>query len=72
MKALADTSKNPYDPMGMDVAQIGLGAPPRPPLIGKTPRPFGLGMEHGTGCSYCLFPAFVLSAPCALLTKLLL
>ena len=67
-----DTGKNPCDPTGMDVAWIGLGVPPRPPLIGETPRPSGLGMEHGTGCSYCLFLAFVLSTPCALLTKLLL
>ncbi|CAD6215442.1 unnamed protein product [Miscanthus lutarioriparius] len=47
-KALVDTDKNPYDASGMDVARIGLGAPPRPPLVGETPRPSGSGMEHGT------------------------
>jgi hypothetical protein len=56
MKALAYTGMNPIDPMGANVAQIGLGAPPRPPLVGETPHPSGPGMEHDTCCSYCLFP----------------
>jgi len=60
-----DIDKKPYDPLGADVARIGLGAPPRPPLIGETPRPSGLGMEHGTGYSFCFFLSFSFSAPCA-------
>jgi hypothetical protein len=65
MKALAEAGMNPTDPAGMDVAQIGLGAPPRPPLIGETPHPSGPGMEHGASCSYCLSLSFELSVPCA-------
>jgi hypothetical protein len=60
-KALTNAGKDPADPAGMDVAQIGLGAPPRPLLFGETPRPSSPGMEHGTGCSYCLFLSFELS-----------
>ena len=64
-KALVDTSKNPCDPPGVDVARIGLGAPPRPPLIGETPRPSGSVMEHGTCYSFWFFLCFSFSAPCA-------
>jgi hypothetical protein len=47
-----DTGKNPIDPVGTDVARIGLGAPPRPSLVGEIPRPSGPGMEHSIGCYY--------------------
>ena len=60
-----DTGENPYDPLGADVARIGLGAPPRPPLVGETPRPSGSGMEHGTGYSFWFFLSFSFSTPCA-------
>jgi hypothetical protein len=55
MKALVDASKNPIDPMGMDVTQIGLGAPLRPPLVGKTPHPSSPSMEHDTVVVIALF-----------------
>jgi len=68
MKALVYTGKNPYDPLGTDIAQIGLGVPPRPPLIGETPYASGPGMEHDTCCSFWFFLSFSFSAPCALLS----
>jgi hypothetical protein len=55
MKALVHTGESPSDPAGVDVAQIGLGSPPRPSLVGGTPRPSGPGMEHGIGRSYRFF-----------------
>ena len=67
-KALVDTGKNPCDPLGVNVAQIGLGVPPKPPLIGETPRPSSPGMEHDTCCSFWFFLSFSFSAPYALLT----
>ena len=68
MKALVDTDKNPYDPPGADVARIGLGVPPRPPLVGETHHPSVPGMDHGIGCSFWFFLNFSFSAPFALLT----
>jgi hypothetical protein len=47
-----DTGKNLIDPVGVDVARIGLGAPSWPSLVGEIPRPSGLGMEHDIGCYY--------------------
>jgi hypothetical protein len=63
-----DTGKNPSHPTGVDVTRIGLGAPPRPPLVGKTPRPSGLSMDHGIDYGYCFFLRFVFSVSFALLT----
>ena len=60
-----DTDKKPYDPPGADVAQIGLGAPPRPLFIGEMPCPSGTGMEHGTCYSFWFFLSFSFSTPCA-------
>ena len=53
-----DTGKNPCDPTGMDVAWIGLGVPPKPPLVGETPYPSSPGMEHGIGYSFWFFLSF--------------
>ena len=52
MKALVDTRKNPCDTLGVDIAQIGLSVPLRPPLISETPRPLGPSLEHSTGYSF--------------------
>ena len=41
----------------MDLSRIGLGAPPRPPLGGSTPRPSGAGLDGGEG--YFLFLVFI-------------
>ena len=49
-KALRNIDENPDDPLGVDLARIGLGAPPRPPLGGTTPRPSGPGLDGGEGC----------------------
>ena len=59
-KALGNPTENPSDPMGVDLAQIGLGALPRPPLVGVTPRPFAPGLDGGEGW-FCLFSVFALS-----------
>ena len=50
MKALGDTDENPDDPLGVDLARIGLRAPPRPPLGGMTPRPSSPSLDGGEGC----------------------
>ena len=63
MKALVYTGKNPCDPLGMDIAQIGLGAPPRPPLVGETPSPSVPSMEHCTCYSFWFFLSFSFYAP---------
>jgi hypothetical protein len=57
MKALG----NPNDPMGVDLARIGLGAPPRPPLVGMTPGPSGPGQASGEGYICLLFSISALS-----------
>ena len=49
-KALGNPDGNPNDPLSVDLARIGLGAPPRPPLGGATPRPSGLGLDGDKGC----------------------
>ena len=56
MGALWRTDENPNDPLGVDLAWIGLGAPPRPPLGGPTPRPSSAGLDGGEG--YFLFLVF--------------
>ena len=56
MQALGRTDENPNDPLGVDLAWIGLGAPPRPPLGGPTPRPSSAGLDGGEG--YFLFLVF--------------
>ena len=55
MKALGDTDENPDDPLGVDLSRIGLGAPPRPPLVGMTPRPSTPGLASGEGWFCFLF-----------------
>ena len=57
MKALVGNT-DPNDPVGVDVARIGLGAPSRPSLVGETPRPFGLGMALGTGLFIFVSPLY--------------
>ena len=59
-KALGNNNTNPNDPMGVDLARIGLGGPSRPPLVGVTPRPFAPGLDGGEGW-FCLFSVFALS-----------
>jgi hypothetical protein len=59
-KALRNPDVNPNDPLGVDLARIGLGASPRSPLVGATPRPFALGPFGGEGW-FCLFSIFALS-----------
>ena len=49
-ETLGRTNENLNDPLGVDLARIGLGAPPRPPLGGTTPRPSGPGLDGGEGC----------------------
>ena len=44
---------NPTEPADQDPAQVGLGAPPRPPLAGVTPGPFG--SSQGGGERYIYF-----------------
>jgi hypothetical protein len=61
MKALGNPDENPNDPLGVDLAQIGLGAPPRPLLAGMTPRPSGLGLDGIEGCFCFLFSISALS-----------
>ena len=60
MEALGRADENPNDPLGVDLARIGLGAPPRPPLGGLTPHPSGAGLDGGKG--YFLFLIFFVSA----------
>ena len=55
MEALGKTNENPNDPLGMDLTRIGLGAPPRPPLGGPTPRPSDAGLDGGKGYFLFLF-----------------
>ena len=50
MEALGKTNENPNDPLGVDLARIGLGAPLRPPLEGATPRPSGPCLDGDEGC----------------------
>ena len=54
MKALGKTDENPNNPLGVDLARICLGAPPRPPLVGMT-RPSGPGLAGDEGCFCFLF-----------------
>jgi len=56
MQALGRTDENPNDPLGVDLTQIGLGALPKPPLGGLTPRPSGVGLDGGK--DYFLFLVF--------------
>jgi hypothetical protein len=48
-EALGNPNENPNDLVGVDLARIGLGAPPRPPLAGAAPGPSGLGQAGGEG-----------------------
>jgi len=57
MEALRRTDENPNDPLGVDLARIGLGAPPRSLLVGPTPRPSGAGLDGGE--CYFLFLVFL-------------
>ena len=41
--------ENPIELADQDLAQVSLGAPPRLPLAGVTPGPFGLGQVGGEG-----------------------
>ena len=57
-EALGRTDENPNDPLGVDLARIDLGAPPRHPLWGPTPHPFSASLEGDGGyffISYFLF-----------------
>ena len=56
MEALGRTNENPDDPLGVDLAWIGFGAPPKPPLGGPTPRPSDASLDGGEG--YFLFLVF--------------
>ena len=55
-EALGRTDENPDDPLGVDLARFGLGAPSKPPLGGPTPRPSGASLDGGEG--YFLFLVF--------------
>ena len=55
-EALGRTNENLNDPLGVDLARIGLGAPLRPPLGGPTPHPSGAGLNGGEG--YFLYLVF--------------
>ena len=57
-KALGNTNENPNDPLGVDLAQIVLGVPPRPLLAGATPRPSGLGVDGSEGLLLLLLLVF--------------
>ena len=59
-KALGNPDANPNDPVGVDLARIGLGGPSRPPLVGATPHPSSPGLDGGEGW-FCLFSVSVLS-----------
>ena len=48
-KSLGNPDENPNDPLGVDLALIGLGAPPRPLLVGATPLPSAAGLAGGEG-----------------------
>ena len=54
-KALGNLDENPNDHMGVDVARIGLGVLPRPPLVGATPRPSAPGLAGGEGWFLLVF-----------------
>ena len=58
MKALENPNDNPNDPLGVDLAQIVLGVPPRPLLAGATPRPSGLGVDGSEGLLLLLLLVF--------------
>jgi hypothetical protein len=61
MKALENPDEYPNDPLGVDLAWIGLGAPLRPLLAGMTPHPSGPGLD-GSECFFCfLFSVSALS-----------
>ena len=60
-KALGNFDVNPNDPLGVDLAQISLGGPSRPPLVGATPRPSALGLAGGEGWFCFLFSISALS-----------
>ena len=53
-KAIGNPDVNPNDPLGVDLAQIGLGGPSRPSLVGATPRPSAPGLAVDEGW-FCLF-----------------
>ena len=59
-KTLGNPDANLHDPVGVDLARIGLGGPLRPPLVGVTPRPSTPGLDDGEGW-FCLFSIFALS-----------
>ena len=59
-KGSGNPTKNPNDPVGVDLARIGLGAPPRPLLVGATPRPSAPGLAGGEGW-FCLLSVSPLS-----------
>ena len=50
MKALGKTDDNPNNPLVVDLARIGLGAPLRHLLGGVTPCPSGPILDGGEGC----------------------
>jgi len=54
MKSLGNPDANPNDPLGVDLARIGLGGPSRPPLVGATPHSSALGLAGREGW-FCLF-----------------
>ena len=54
-KALGNPNINPNDPLGVDLARIGLAGPLRPPLVGATPRPSALGLAGSEGWFYFFF-----------------
>ena len=41
-KAFGNPDAKPNDPLGVDLARIGLGGPSRPMLVGATPCPSAL------------------------------
>ena len=47
--------ENPIELADQDLAQVSLGAPPRLPLAGVTPGPFGLDQVGGEGYVCFLF-----------------
>ena len=60
-KALGTPNENPNDPAGVDLARIGFGAPPMPPLTGTAPGPSGPGKAGGEGYIFFLFSVSALS-----------
>jgi hypothetical protein len=50
---------------GASISRVGLELPPRPPIVGPTPRPTAPRLERGMGLCLCFFNSFISLFICA-------